>query len=48
MKVLKSILGIVIGLGSLALAGWGGMSLYRTVNTETSASVPFTKVNAAR
>lgn len=37
-------MGLLIGLGLLALAAWGGMNLYRSANPAISASIPYTPV----
>lgn len=41
---LKPILGTMAAAGSLALAAWGSVTLYRASNTTAIATVPFTKV----
>ncbi len=41
---LKTIIGTVIGLASLALAGWGGVELYHVANASSSVELPSTSV----
>jgi RND family efflux transporter MFP subunit len=41
---LRTIVGLVIGLGVIALAAWGGMNFYRTAVPPPDASVPSTPV----
>ena len=41
---LKTLIGLVIGLGLVALGAWGAMNLYRATNPEPSATTPFTPV----
>jgi HlyD family secretion protein len=41
---LRSIIGLMFGLGLIALAAWGGMNLYRSANPAPSATVPYTAV----
>lgn len=41
---LKPIIGALFAAGSLALAAWGGVTLFRAANTATAAPIPFTKV----
>jgi HlyD family secretion protein len=41
---LKTIFGLTIGLGLLALGAWGGMNLYRSSNPPPSETTPSTKV----
>jgi HlyD family secretion protein len=40
----RTIVGLLIGLGLLALGAWGGMNLYRSANPASSAAVPSTAV----
>jgi RND family efflux transporter MFP subunit len=41
---LRTILGLLVGLGVIGAAAWGGMNLYRSAVPAPAATVPYTKV----
>jgi len=41
---LRTLIGLMIGLGLLALGAWGGMNLYRSSNLAPEATTPYTAV----
>lgn len=41
---LRTIVGLILGLGLVALGAWGGMNLYRSATLTTAASTPYTAV----
>jgi HlyD family secretion protein len=41
---LRTLVGLIIGVASLTLAGWGGVELYHAANTTASGELPFTTV----
>jgi len=41
---LKTLVGMIIGVASLALLAWGGVELYHAANSATSGELPFTTV----
>jgi HlyD family secretion protein len=41
---LKKLIGMIIGIAALALAGWGGMELYHAANSAAAGELPYTAV----
>ena len=41
---LKKLIGTIIGVAALALAGWGGVELYRAANSAAAGELPYTAV----